>query len=87
MLTVGELKKYIEENNISDNEVIYIGHRDHNEYYFAQKVLERGINLNTCGFSGIMIRADVNNKEEKRGYIVLTDEQKLRVVNKLLRHE
>lgn len=87
MLTVGEFKKYIEESNISDNEVIYIGHRDRNECYFAQKVLERGINLNTCGFSGIMIRADVDNEEEKRRYIVLTDEQKLRVVNKLLQHE
>lgn len=31
-----------------------------------------------------MIRADVDNEEEKRRYIVLTEEQKLRVVNKLL---
>lgn len=57
MLTVGELKKYLEEENIPDDAFIILAYKD--KYAcFAQKFLERSVDFDESeGNRGICIRS------------------------------
>ncbi len=85
MLTVGKLKKWLDERNIPDDAFVFLGYKKEN-IVFSQDFLERSFDFDESkGNRGILIRSYEEKKEElERKSYKFTEEEKQQI-NEVLR--